>query len=232
MQTSRHTYLRTAWCEPAARGTDLEVLKDKVMQLSCHLNTSGSTTTDHKRQQLLALLLRRLQQTRGAAASGSCCEQAKATAQRRVECPMATMKTTTYTIWTTLSLLPREDPVRACHKSTATHVWQCSALKALADAPAQVVGILDGLEEHAVLLDTLDAKGVVYTANLQGRVAAVVTLLLQVGAGTEPEQPNTLQACSTASTRSLSRPESGLTLTCCIEASCSCSRSKAVSLPP
>lgn len=47
------------------------------------------------------------------------------------------------------------------------YVGECCPLKALADAPPQGVGILNGLEEHAVLLDTLDAKSVVHAANLQ-----------------------------------------------------------------
>jgi hypothetical protein len=47
-----------------------------------------------------------------------------------------------------------------------THVWKSCALEALADALAQARGVLDGLEELAVLTHALYAKRVVHTANL------------------------------------------------------------------
>ena len=46
-------------------------------------------------------------------------------------------------------------------------VGQSSPLKALRHLPPKLIGISDGLEEEGVLLHTLDAKGVVYTANPQ-----------------------------------------------------------------
>jgi hypothetical protein len=46
-------------------------------------------------------------------------------------------------------------------------MWQCCALKAVCDAAAQVVCVLQGLEEVAVLVDTRHTKRVVHTADLQ-----------------------------------------------------------------
>jgi hypothetical protein len=48
-----------------------------------------------------------------------------------------------------------------------THVWQRRTLEAFADALPQPHRVLNGLEELAVLTHALDAKRVVYTANLQ-----------------------------------------------------------------
>lgn len=46
-------------------------------------------------------------------------------------------------------------------------MWQCCTLEALCDVCAQVVGILQRLEEVAVLVDARHAKRVVHTADLQ-----------------------------------------------------------------
>lgn len=49
----------------------------------------------------------------------------------------------------------------------SAYIGQGCTLKALADAPPQSAGVLNGFEKHAVLLHTLDAKGVVHAANLR-----------------------------------------------------------------
>lgn len=71
------------------------------------------------------------------------------------------------------------DAARKLAPRFCAYVGQCSALKALADALAQGAGVLNGLEEHAVVCHSLDAKGVVHAADLQGSTRATAARSIQ-----------------------------------------------------
>ena len=131
-----------------------QVIVHHVVQLSSHLHTGGAATAHHEGQQLLALL-------QGCAVWGlvSFCVCLAGLANSNSpcsSCPKSLQKVGAHTF---SSLLARSHLLRG-HGQGGT-------LEALAHALAQPVGVLNGLEEEAVLVHTLDAEGVVDGANLR-----------------------------------------------------------------